>query len=227
MLHILNKWACWRGDMRRPWLMLMDYFAPARSQQGPGPGVNTALWEYQNSKIPCIHSSPPTSWILGKCRNIFYSFHRLPEGWASPMAQQVKNLPANSRDMGDEDSVPGLGRSLGEGNGSYTVAWKIPWTKKSGQQSKESDTTATKHERTHERHATMLNLFSTFLSYSTLTSLGYESKQRWQISRLSVARENLWLKVWLQPVPRGSESASSSLFLNCLFACKPPGQRHQ
>ena len=92
MLHILNKWACWRGDMRRPWLMLMDYFAPARSQQGPGPGVNKALWEYQNSKIPCIHSSPSTSRILGKRRNIFYSFHRLPEGWASPMAQQVKNL---------------------------------------------------------------------------------------------------------------------------------------
>ena len=34
--------------------------------------------------------------------------------WASQVALVVKNLPANAR---DEGSVPGLGRSPGEGNG--------------------------------------------------------------------------------------------------------------
>ena len=34
---------------------------------------------------------------------------------ASPVAQMVKNLPANAGDMG---SIPGSGRSLGEGNGN-------------------------------------------------------------------------------------------------------------
>ena len=30
----------------------------------------------------------------------------------------VKNLPANAGDMGDTSSIPGLGRSPGEGNGN-------------------------------------------------------------------------------------------------------------
>ena len=30
----------------------------------------------------------------------------------------VKNLPANARDVGDAGLIPGLGRSLGEGNGN-------------------------------------------------------------------------------------------------------------
>ena len=30
----------------------------------------------------------------------------------------VKNLPANARDSRDEGSIPGLGRSSGEGNGN-------------------------------------------------------------------------------------------------------------
>jgi len=34
--------------------------------------------------------------------------------WASLVAQMVRNLPANS---GDPSSIPGLGRSPGEGNG--------------------------------------------------------------------------------------------------------------
>ena len=35
---------------------------------------------------------------------------------------------------GDTDSTPGLGRSLGERNGSPTslLAWRIPWTEESG-----------------------------------------------------------------------------------------------
>ena len=30
----------------------------------------------------------------------------------------VKNLPVNARDLGDVGSIPGLGRSPGEGNGN-------------------------------------------------------------------------------------------------------------
>ena len=34
------------------------------------------------------------------------------------MALVVKNLPANAGDIGDTDSIPGLGRSPGGGNGN-------------------------------------------------------------------------------------------------------------
>ena len=34
------------------------------------------------------------------------------------MALVVKNPPANAGDTGDAGSIPGLGRSLGEGNGN-------------------------------------------------------------------------------------------------------------
>ena len=44
----------------------------------------------------------------------------------------VKNLPANV----DVGSIPGLGRSPGEGNGnplhSSILAWEIPWTEEPG-----------------------------------------------------------------------------------------------
>ena len=38
--------------------------------------------------------------------------------WASQMALVAKHLPANARDARDAGSIPGLGRSLGEGNGN-------------------------------------------------------------------------------------------------------------
>ena len=43
----------------------------------------------------------------------------------------VKNLPANARDVG---SIPGLGRSPGEGNvtRSSILAWRTPWTEEPG-----------------------------------------------------------------------------------------------
>ena len=57
----------------------------------------------------------------------------------------AKNPPASPRDTG---SIPGSGRSPGEGNGtqSYILAWRIPCTEEpGGLQScgdhKESDTT--------------------------------------------------------------------------------------
>ena len=43
----------------------------------------------------------------------------------------IKNLPANSGDMG---SIPRSGRPPGEGNGTHSsiLAWKIPWTGEPG-----------------------------------------------------------------------------------------------
>ena len=43
----------------------------------------------------------------------------------------VKNLPANA---GDTISLPGLGRSPGEGHATHSsiLAWRIPWTEEPG-----------------------------------------------------------------------------------------------
>ena len=45
------------------------------------------------------------------------------------MVQRKKNPPAHA---GDTGSIPGLGRSPGEGNGAHPppiiLAWRIPWT---------------------------------------------------------------------------------------------------
>ena len=44
-----------------------------------------------------------------------------------PSDSAVNNPPVNA---GDADSIPGLGRPLGEGNGNplNILAWRIPWT---------------------------------------------------------------------------------------------------
>ena len=46
----------------------------------------------------------------------------------------VKTLPANAGDLGDMGSIPGLGRSPGEGHGNplqYSCL-EIPWTEEPG-----------------------------------------------------------------------------------------------
>ena len=42
----------------------------------------------------------------------------LPRCLGFPVGSVVKNLPASARETGDGGSVPGSGRSLGEGNGN-------------------------------------------------------------------------------------------------------------
>ena len=46
----------------------------------------------------------------------------------------VKNTPANAGDIRDAGTIPGLGRSSGEGMGtrSSILAWRIPWTEEPG-----------------------------------------------------------------------------------------------
>ena len=48
-----------------------------------------------------------------------------------PGGSEVK---ASACNVGDPDSIPGSGRSPGEGNGTHTsiLAWKIPWTEMLG-----------------------------------------------------------------------------------------------
>ena len=45
-------------------------------------------------------------WLSGECY------------WVSPVAQLVKNLPTSAGDARDVGSIPGSGRSPGEGNGN-------------------------------------------------------------------------------------------------------------
>ena len=46
----------------------------------------------------------------------------------------IKNPPANSGDVRDADSIPGLGRFPGGGNATHSsiLAWEIPWTEEPG-----------------------------------------------------------------------------------------------
>ena len=48
-----------------------------------------------------------------------------------PGGSLIKTLSTNGGDMG---SIPGLGRSPGEGNGNLSsiLAWEIPWTGEPG-----------------------------------------------------------------------------------------------
>ena len=50
------------------------------------------------------------------------------------MTLKVKNPPTNAGDARDTGSVPGWGRSSGEGNGNplQYSSWRIPWTEEPG-----------------------------------------------------------------------------------------------
>ena len=50
------------------------------------------------------------------------------------MGLELKNPPANARDIRDGGSIPGLGRSSGGGHAtdSSILAWRIPWTEEPG-----------------------------------------------------------------------------------------------
>ena len=69
----------------------------------------------------------------------------------------VKNPPANVEDARDAGSIPGLGRSPGEGNGNSLqyFCWKILWTEEPGGlyspwSCKELDMTEQMHAHVHE-----------------------------------------------------------------------------
>ena len=53
---------------------------------------------------------------------------------ASQVALVVKNPSANAGDIKDVSSIPGFGRSPGEGPATHSsiLAWRIPWTEEPG-----------------------------------------------------------------------------------------------
>ena len=51
---------------------------------------------------------------------------------ASQVDRVVKNPPANAGDIGDTDSIPGLGLSYGEGSGNPLQYSCLEWTQEAG-----------------------------------------------------------------------------------------------
>ena len=53
---------------------------------------------------------------------------------ASQVALVANNPPASAGDIRDAGSIPGLGRSPGEGQATHSsiLAWRIPWTEQPG-----------------------------------------------------------------------------------------------
>ena len=51
-----------------------------------------------------------------------------------PEASAGKESTCNAGDMGDAGSIPGSGRSPGEGHGNHSsiLAWRISWTEEPG-----------------------------------------------------------------------------------------------
>jgi len=78
--------------------------------QAPGDG------EGQGRLACCSPWGHKESDMTGQLNN--NKFSNLPRNRASQVALVVKNPPANSGDIRDVDSIPGLGRSPGEGNGN-------------------------------------------------------------------------------------------------------------
>ena len=56
------------------------------------------------------------------------------QGKDFPGGTSVKNPPASAGDTRHAGSVPGLGKSLGEGAAIHSsiLAWRIPWTEEPG-----------------------------------------------------------------------------------------------
>ena len=64
----------------------------------------------------------------------------------------VNSLPANAGDPRDSGSVPGSGRSPGEGMAAHSsvLYWRIPWTEElGGPQPVESQLDMTEHAHTN------------------------------------------------------------------------------
>ena len=61
-------------------------------------------------------------------------FFNIPVDRGFPGGSVAKNPPANAGDKGDLGSIPGSGRSPGEGMATHSsiLVWKLPWTEEPG-----------------------------------------------------------------------------------------------
>ena len=121
--------------------------------------MSNSLWPHglQHTRFPrhslsprvCSNSCPLSHWCHPNISSSVASFSSCPQSFpasgsfsvsqlftsggqslgASLMAQMVRNLPA-MKDTLDMNSIPGLGKSPGEGNG--ILAWRIPWIEEPG-----------------------------------------------------------------------------------------------
>ena len=73
------------------------------------------------------------SYLFKYVRKYIYKYVYKENG-ASQVALVVKKLPANAGDLRDMGSIPGLGRSPGEGMATHSsiLVWRIPWTEEPG-----------------------------------------------------------------------------------------------
>ena len=104
--------------------------------QGERPRKDPSLTVLKRNE-PCQHLNLRflASRSVRKYIFVVYTIHFYGDlVWTSQVVLVVKNKPANAGDTGDTSLVPGLGRSPGGGHGNppSILAWRIPWTKKSG-----------------------------------------------------------------------------------------------
>ena len=78
------------------------------------------------SLTPPTPSFPMQSHLTGLCMVMVYLCLSYPQ-MGFPGGSDGKEFSCNARDLG---LIPGLGRSPGQGKGTYSsiLAWRIPWT---------------------------------------------------------------------------------------------------
>ena len=140
---------CWGNTLVIQWLGLCAFTAEGPdSVPGLGTKISQDAKQKKKKKICWI-----MEWINSTlCRIYLYSFflscvlqnlssrtmdwtlaisNENTESWGFPVGSDSKESACNAGDLG---SVPGLGRSPGEGNGNplQFLAWRCPWTKEPG-----------------------------------------------------------------------------------------------
>ena len=140
----------------------------------------------------------------------------------SPMTQRVNNLLANAGDTGDSGSIPGLGRSPGEGNGNLLQYSRLENPMGRGAWR------ATVHGQQSVRHNQARNLsFSPYsLSHQPLESSVLHSQECVALSMLSLTQcPSDDLSCYMK-ASRASSGASLAPLLSFHSWFSPWNQRH-
>ena len=67
---------------------------------------------------PAVEVQSLTHWTVKEFSALLLHIYICMYTWDSQVALVVKNLPSNARDLREVGSIPGSGRSPGEGNGN-------------------------------------------------------------------------------------------------------------
>ena len=116
-------------DISLPKLLLNTRFQLFASQKGLQFSVHMADDAFCISIAEC-------SFFVGERRDPAFLLYCSPTNWpvGVPGGAVVKTLLANAGDASDAGSIPGSGRSPGEGMATHnsTLAWKIPCAEEPG-----------------------------------------------------------------------------------------------